>query len=158
MQFYLRVVWSSTEKLQQNGAATRDVGLICEQMHNRIKVCVCVSVCHPPLIKVTWDSALTASQAQRCRFAHNSLASRAHYLNDVIPHASVSTCSKMDQLHHPLRHSNVSPGCFPAARAHRLATVTAATVKLDFSLPALLTTCVSLLIQLFSSFLHLVMC
>lgn len=42
-----------------------------------------------------------------------SLASWTHYLNDAIPHASISTHLEMDQLHHPLRHSNVSPGISP---------------------------------------------
>lgn len=77
---------------------------------------VCVFKCHLPLIKVTQDCALTASQAEKQRLEHNSLV---NYLNDAIPHASISTHLEMEQLHHLLRHSNVSPSYLPTALAQK---------------------------------------
>lgn len=105
-----------------NRAATHVVWLIWEQFHNVIEdLCVymCVCKCHLPLIKVTQHCALTASQAEQQRLEHNSLASWTHYLNDAIPHASISTHLEMEQLHHLLRHSNVSPSYLPTALAQK---------------------------------------
>lgn len=105
-----------------NREATHIVWFIWVYFHNVIEaLCmyVCVFMCHLPLIKVTRDCALTASQAGKQRLEHNSLASWNHYLNDAIPHASISTHLEMEQLHHLLRHSNVSPSYLPTALAQK---------------------------------------
>ena len=107
-----------------NRAARHVVRLIWEQFHNVIEalcVYVCVCKCNLSLIKVTQDCALTGSQAEQQRLEHNSLASWTHYLNDAIPHASISTHLEMEQLQHLLRHSNVSPAIYLLLEHKRVA-------------------------------------
>lgn len=117
-----RIIVARSSQEYINRAARRVVQLVWGQFHSVIEaLCVYARVCKCcfSLIKVTLDCALTESQAEQQRLEHNSLASGTHYLNDAIPHASVSTHLEMEQLHRLLRHSNVSPSYLPAARAQK---------------------------------------